>query len=207
MGFKAQEFKSERSGASTLFNDVLFLEEPSKDTFIEGYVRADNARLKAFRKLKLVVDDLQKLGLEDYEIRRIMKDKGVGKEEVNSVLNDVYRSFRPSDEKRKQAVRKGLDYPFTEIQELIDLRDFMPITPQEDVEPVVKEKKDPLDLSSLSIQEPTNDVNVIAKPEPLDIASLDQVIFPSVGTRNVASFLGSNPADIAKNMDIARRTG
>jgi len=89
---------------------------------------------------------------------------------------------------------------------LIELRDFTQITPKKPVEEPVEEKKDPLNLSNLSIQEPTIDDNVIAKPEPLDIASLDQVIFPSVGTRNVASFLGSNPADIAKNMDIARRT-
>ena len=207
MGFKAQEFKSKRSGAATLFNDVLFLENPSKDTFLEGYVRADNARLKAFRELKLAVDDLQKLGLDDSDIRRIMRDKGVGRQEISSVLNDTYRSFRPAKEKRKDAIKKGIEYPFTEIQELIELRDFMQITPEEPVEEPVEEKKDPLNLSNLSIQEPTIDDNVVAKPEPLDITSLDQVVFPSVGTRNVASFLGNNPADIAKNMEIARRTG
>jgi hypothetical protein len=207
MGFKSQEFKSKRSGAATLFNDVLFLENPSKDTFLEGYVRADNARLKAFRELKLAVDDLQKLGLDDSDIRRIMRDKGVGRQEISSILNDTYRSFRPAKEKRKDAIKKGIDYPFTEIQELIELRDFMQITPTKPVEEPVEEKKDPLNLSNLSIQEPTVSDNVVAKPEPLDITSLDQVVFPSVGTRNVASFLGSNPADIAKNMDIARRTG
>ena len=101
LGFKSQEFKSKRSGAATLFNDVLFLENPSQDTFVEGYVRADNARLKAFRELKLDVDGLQKLGLKDYEIRRIMKEKGLGKDEINSVMNDMYRSFKPLKKKRK----------------------------------------------------------------------------------------------------------
>lgn len=37
LGFKSQEFKSTRSSASTLFNDVLYLDNPSKETFIEGY--------------------------------------------------------------------------------------------------------------------------------------------------------------------------
>ena len=46
----------------------LFLENPSQDTFVEGYVRADNARLKAFRELKLDVDGLQKL-----RFKKIMK--------------------------------------------------------------------------------------------------------------------------------------
>ena len=210
LGFKSQEFKSKRSGAATLFNDVLFLENPSQDTFVEGYVRADNARLKAFRELKLDVDGLQKLGLKDYEIRRIMKEKGLGKDEINSVMNDMYRSFKPSKEKIKQVNRKGLDYPYAAIQDLIDLRDFMQITPPEPVDPPEEKKKNPLDLSNLSIQEPNVSSNVDLKTQPLNVSSLDQVIAPSVNVastaRNSPSFLGSNPTDIAKNMDIARRT-
>jgi len=207
MGFKSQEFKSERSGASTLFNDVLFLESPTSETFLEGYKRADAARLRAFRKLKLATEDLKKLGLSDSKIREVMRDKGLGRDEINSVLNDMYRAFRPSDAKRKEAIRKGFDYPFGEIQDLIDLTDFKSITPQE---PVIQ-KKDPLDLSNLTIQTPEVSSNVSAEPQTLNVSSLDQVIAPAVNTtstaRNTPSFLGSNPADIAKNMDIARRTG
>ena len=212
LGFKSQEFKSTRSSASTLFNDVLYLDNPSRETFLEGYKRADAARLKAFRELKIGVDDLKKLGLKEYEIRRVMKEKGVGRKEINSVLNDMYRSFRPNKEKRKEALRKGFDYPFSEIQDLIDATDFMSLTPVEPVEEPVEPKKDPLDLSSLNITVPqvqNNQRNVTpnVQPQPLAQSSLDQGITSSAGTRNVASFLGSNPTDIAKNMDIARRTG
>lgn len=31
-----------------------------------------------------------------------MKEKGVGRKEINSVLNDMYRSFRPNKEKEKK---------------------------------------------------------------------------------------------------------
>ena len=206
MGFKSQEFKSERSGASTLFNDVLFLESPTSETFLEGYKRADAARLRAFRKLKLAKDDLVKLGLSDFKIRQVMRDKGLGRDEINSIMNDTYRAFRPSDAKRKEALRKDFDYPFGELQDLIDLTDFMKITPEE---PVIQ-KKDPLDLSNLTIQTPEVDSNVSVETQPLNVSSLDQAIAPSVNvaspSRNSPSFLGSNPTDIAKNMDIARRT-
>ena len=206
MGFKSQEFKSERSGASTLFNDVLFLESPTSETFLEGYKRADAARLRAFRKLKLAKDDLEKLGLSDFKIRQVMRDKGLGRDEINSIMNDSYRAFRPSDAKRKEAIRKDFDYPFGQIQDLIDLTDFKSITPQE---PVIQ-KKDPLDLSNLTIQTPEVSSSVSPEPQTLNVSSLDRVIAPAVNTtstaRNTPSFLGSNPADIAKNMDIARRT-
>ena len=206
MGFKSQEFKSERSGASTLFNDVLFLESPTSETFLEGYKRADAARLRAFRKLKLAKDDLVKLGLSDFKIRQVMRDKGLGRDEINSIMNDTYRAFRPSDAKRKEALRKDFDYPFGELQDLIDLTDFMKITPEE---PVIQ-KKDPLDLSNLTIQTPEVNSNVGVETQPLNVSSLDQAIAPSVNvaspSRNNPSFLGSNPTDIAKNMDIARRT-
>jgi hypothetical protein len=74
----------------------------------------------------------------------------------------------------------------------------------------VIQKKDPLDLSNLTIQTPEVDSNVGVETQPLNVSSLDQAIAPSVNvaspSRNSPSFLGSNPTDIAKNMDIARRT-
>ena len=148
MGFKSQEFKSERSGASTLFNDVLFLESPDSETFRRIQESESFARLRAFRKLKLAKDDLVKLGLSDLKIRQIMKEKGLGRQEINSIMNDTYRAFRPSDAKEKEAIKKDFDYPFEGIQDLIDETDFMKITPED---PVIQ-KKDPLDLSNLTIQ-------------------------------------------------------
>jgi len=121
-------------------------------------------------------------------------------------MNDTYRSFRPSDAKRKEAIRKGFDYPFGGIQDLIDETDFMKITPED---PVIQ-KKDPLDLSNLTIQTPEVSSNVSSEPQTLNVSSLDRVIAPSINVastdRTSPSLLGSNPEDIAKNMDIARRT-
>ena len=142
-----------------------------------------------------------------------MKAKGVGRDEINSVLNDIYRSFRPNKDKRKEAVRKGIDYPFSEIQDLIELRDFLPLSAQKPIQEA-EDKKDPLDLSSLRIQAPKSNATsnvasqstTIPTSPVLPQASLDQVIFPSAATRNVADFLGSNLDSREKNMDIARRT-
>ena len=82
----------------------------------------------------------------------------------------------------------------------------MKITPED---PVIQ-KKDPLDLSNLTIQTPEVSSNVSSEPQTLNVSSLDRVIAPSINVastdRTSPSLLGSNPEDIAKNMDIARRT-
>jgi len=209
--FKALQFKANRSGSATLFNDVFKLDSPSTATFLEGYARADNARLKTFRQFKVHVDDMKLLGLDETKIRRILRDNKLGRKEISAILNDTYRSFRPSKELRKEAIKRGVDYPFSEINELIQERDFIPITP-----PKVKEEiPDPLDLSTLNIS-PSN-TNTQPAPQPVAQTNnvdmdIDNVLRNALNiqtnpvTRTSPTFLGSDPTSVAKNMDIARRT-
>ena len=209
--FKALQFKSNRSGSATLFNDVFKLDSPSTATFLEGYARADNARLKTFRQFKVHVDDMKLLGLDEAKIRRILRDNKLGRKEISAILNDTYRSFRPSKELRKEAIKRGVDYPFSEINELIQERDFIPITP-----PKVKEEiPDPLDLSTLNIS-PSN-TNTQPAPQPVAQTNnvdmdIDNVLRNALNiqtnpvTRTSPTVLGSDPTSVAKNMDIARRT-
>ena len=73
--FKAQEFKGLRSEATTLFTDALRLEDPTKEQMLEAYLRADDARLKAFREMKLNYDSLKQLGFTNNKIARILREK------------------------------------------------------------------------------------------------------------------------------------
>ena len=48
-----------------MFSDALRLEDPTDNQMLEAYIRADNARLKAFKKMKLAYDDFKKMGLSE----------------------------------------------------------------------------------------------------------------------------------------------
>ena len=210
--FRAQEFKQNRSGAATLFNEVLRLEDASPEQILEAYSRADDARLRTFRKYAVAVDDLSTLGLSPVEIRTVMKDAQLGKDEINSILNDRYIPFQPSKEKLKDARnKKNLYIPMGEINALRATRRGMSLREEEQEE--VDEVSQLFGLSNqlpvkLPSVPPTNVARNTAPsfdafPEITQTASFQ----PNIETRTNPNFLGSNPDDILKNLDIARRTG
>ena len=210
--FRSQEFKQNRSGAATLFNEVLRLEDASPEQILEAYSRADDARLRTFRKYAVAVDDLVTLGLSQPEIRTIMKDAQLGKDEINSILNDRYIPFQPSKEKLKDARnKKNLYIPIGEINVLRAMRRGMSLRQEEDEE--IDEVSSLFGLTNqIPVKIPevqstntpqTSTPSFDAFPDITQTASFQ----PNVATRTNPSFLGSSPDDILKNLDIARRTG
>ena len=109
--FKANEFKNARSGAATLFNDVVNREFADEDDYIQGYLAANQARLAAFRKFAAQIRHLQNLGLSDAEIRRMLKKERLGTEEVRSVLRGDYLPFSPNKKKLEEAQEKDHEIP------------------------------------------------------------------------------------------------
>jgi hypothetical protein len=161
------------------------------------------------------VDDLETLGLGRGEIRKIMKDAQLGKDEINSILNDIYIPFKPSREKLIDAQnKKGLYIPFGELNILRSMRrgDSLRKEEEQETDPVsnlfgITPNQTPTNLPNFG-GAPTN----VAEAEPqqsepffgnVQTASVQ----PSAGVRTTPSFLGSNPEEILKNLDIARRTG
>ena len=211
--FRAQEFKQNRSGTATLFNEVLRLQDASPEQIITAYRRADDARLKTFRKYASEIDDLSTLGLTRPEIRRIMKDAQLGEEETRSLLNDRYVPFKPSKEKIKDARKKNIYVPIGDINSLRALRRGMSLRKEPDADEIGTP-----DLFGLGTQRAVNPVlppNVNVAPTTTvpvnNIPAIAPIQTTDVGTspstRTNPSFLGSSPDDILKNLDIARRTG
>ena len=66
--FKANEFKDARSTAATNFNQLSRFSDTTDDQWLNAYMQADDARLKAFRNFKLHVDDLVTLGMDESDI-------------------------------------------------------------------------------------------------------------------------------------------
>ena len=149
--FTGQEFKGERSSAATLFSDALRLENPTDSQMLEAYIRADDARLRAFRKMKLAYDDFKKMGLRDFEIRKILKQKaGLGNKEISSLQRDRYSPYKIDKKKRIEARRKGIKIPMNTINRVYRNRNNLRLTPHP-----VKEKSTP-DIKNILNNSPVN---------------------------------------------------
>jgi hypothetical protein len=214
--FKAQEFKGARSDASTLFTDVLRLKDPSKDQVLEAYLRADDARLRAFKEMKLNYDSLKKLGMSDTQLARIFKVKaGLGNREIFSLKADKYLPYFPSKERLGLARRQGIKLPVSSLQKLFRNRLGVRLTPEpEKSKTPTQNIQEFLNLQNL----PTRD-DQLPQPRPQNLTqapptveltenrAVNELLRPSPENRQIASFLGGNPETILKNMEIARRTG
>ena len=208
--FSGQEFKGERSGAATLFSDALRLEDPTDNQMLEAYIRADNARLKAFKKMKLAYDDFKKMGLSENKIIRILKQKaGLGNKEILSLKSDRYIPYLPDKKKRQDALRKGIRIPLNAILRVYRNRFNTRLTPE-------PEKKEAPDVRNILNTAPVNAPTVApvsqnVAPEPTTNVTQnivnDELFRTDPRNREIAAFLGANPESVLKNMQIARRTG
>lgn len=109
--FKANEFKDLRSKSATLFNDVANLDYAEGQDYIDGYLAANQARLKVFRKFAQEVQALRDLGMSKRDVEKLLKKEKLGKEEIRYLLKGDYLPFTPSKEKLKEAKEKGHDIP------------------------------------------------------------------------------------------------
>ena len=214
--FKAQEFKGARSGAATLFTDVLRLKDPSKDQVLEAYLRADDARLKAFKEMKLNYDSLKKLGMSDTQLARIFKVKaGLGNREIFSLRADKYLPYFPSKERLGVARRQGINLPISSLQKLFRNRLGLRLTPEpREVKTPTRNIREFLNLSNLPKRNdqlpqprPQNLTQAPPTVEMTENRAVNELLRPSPENRQIAAFLGGDPETIIKNMEIARRTG
>jgi len=209
--FKAQEFKAARSSAATLFNEAVKLDVADRDQFLTAYQRADDARLKAFQAFASHVEDLKTLGMSRSRLLKEFKRAGLGTEETNAILRNRYLPFTPSKKKVEEARRKGIRVPQGALNRLKALRRGMSLKE----EPLfgVKGNEASDDLMNFFDFSPPQSVQQESKVEQqnMDI-DVDDMVSNSLSmktspvTRTSPTVLGSDPINVAKNMDIARRT-
>ena len=134
---------------------------------------------------------------------------------------DKYIPYLPSKERLGAAIRKGIKVPYSTIMRLYRKRFGMRLTPEpkEDVSPPTVNdflsltntkanpnfKVNPLNenqkLPEQTTRRTTEDPNI-------NVATVtNQLLNPAPENRQIAEFLGGNPEQILKNMEIARRTG
>lgn len=216
--FKSVEFKENRSQAASIFNDIKRVQEPTFDQFVSQWVKADNARLKTFRQFKLMIDDLITLGMDPKEIKtKLRKEHKVGEKEIRSLFKDRYEPFQPSEDTIKFFRRKKVEYPRRLIKDLQLQREDIPLSEFREPDLITFDSDDvsslipPGEDSVATTPSPVNITTEVPEPRPTNIqtseVSPSDPLFGPAATRQMASFLGDNPEDILKNLQIARRTG
>ena len=209
--FTGQEFKGKRSGAATLFSDALRLEDPTEAQVLQAYIRADDSRFKAFKEMKLAYDDFIKLGLKENQVIKILKTKaGLGNKELFALKTDQYVPYMPDKKKLLEAKRKGIDIPYNAILRIYKSRFKKRLTPEPERKESLPDAKNILNTAPVSTDLPpvsTNTQTQVPETTNLSEAVNTQLMTPDPRNREIASFLGGNPEQILKNMQIARRTG
>jgi|TARA_B110000285_G_scaffold167352_1_gene187040 hypothetical protein len=194
-GFKAQEFKQNRSTAATLFNSINRRAVVSEEQFLSAWDRANAARLKVFRKQRANMLDLQRLGATQKEVIIRMKKEGVGDNEIGAMLKNIYIPFFPSNNTFKIAADKGHTIPVEKLKE--KYKSFLG-TPLDPVKDVVPEKTSVLDDERLTtnVVETNTPPVVNTAPPPIQTSQVSPVA-RDMNTR-LATLLNPNDRAIAE---------
>ena len=160
--------------------------------------------------MKLAYDDFKKMGLSETKIVRTLKQKaGLGNREILSLKSDRYIPYLPDEKKRRDALRKGIRIPLNAILRVYKNRLNTRLTPE-------PEKKEAPDVRNILNTAPVNSPtvapvsqNVVPEPTTNVVQNTinNELFRTDPRNREIAAFLGSNPEDVLKNMQIARRTG
>ena len=192
--YKGYEFARARQDTSNIFNSIARRQNVTKDQLLEAYEDASEARFRAFREFNQVVEAVRTFGMKDNDIRRALKEAGVGG--INEIIRGVYKPLDVSDSVLDDMRRNGTikELPRAEIRRMI-----------------TQQRRRRLDEPLPTEQEPRYEILPPAKEPryeilpPLQQEGSLQVPTGPVRTASVSpTLLGDNPIDVARNMEIAR---
>jgi len=188
--FKANEFKSSRSSAATLFNREVNKSVTSPEALIDAYQRANQARLRSFRQMRKNYLDLERLGASRQEIIRVFKEENIGNKELGAIINNRYIPFFPSRDAFVDARRNNHEFPINEIRELFQQSLNTSLDPVEETD----------EVSEVQTQEPvqTSEPVVTNTPTtPVVKTSQTSPVARDINTR-LATLLNPNDRVIAE---------
>jgi lysozyme len=190
--YKGFEFARDRQSASNIFNRVartLNLNDP--EALLEAWQDANEARYRVTNQFSQALQDLETMGMNKGQIRKILKDAGIGG--VDAVLQGRYEPLQISDPVREDMMRNGT-INFLPQNEIMGLQ-FYNMTRgfgKQDFEPTVRLEEAPAE------QQPTAPAPVpaptappVAPAQPLSQSSnaTSPILNPDPTTRALAEEL------------------
>jgi hypothetical protein len=173
-------------------------ENVTSSELMDAYEKANESRFRIFNEFNQIINDLRSIGKTDSEIKQILRRAGVS--DVGPIMRGRYKPFEMSSSVRRDMRRKGTydQYPRREINEIRDRyknRQYTTTMDDEQTTTVaptpVKDRPFPF---TRNVQPPST-----APVQTSNLNTGQQI------NSSLASLLGSNPIEAAKNMEILQR--
>jgi len=107
LGYKGFEFGRARTNAANIFNREASSENATRESLLDAYITADEARYRVYNNFHQAIQDLRTMGVGDLEVSRILRKNRVG--DVNSVLSNRYEPLEISSQIRANMMENGND--------------------------------------------------------------------------------------------------
>ena len=188
-GYKANEFKQNRSTAATLFNKEIRKEITTPEALLDAYQKANTARLRTFRVMRQNYLDLLRVGGSRLEIIKSFKAENLGNKEIGAIINNRYLPFFPSRDAFVDARLKNHQMPLDQIREVYKEFVGMSLDPVKEVQ----------EESNLEIKEPVQTAHPVVNNNPVTPVKSSQVspVARDINTR-LATLLNPNDRIIAQ---------
>jgi hypothetical protein len=202
--FKGYEISERNRNSSNIYTTVSNRANASPEQFVRAYRDANEAKFRVQRDLFRIVEDMRIMGLEDREIRKILKRANVG--DLGRVMRGEFDPIDVSSTTVSKNLREN------------DLRSVFPRSELNDIRRElrgrslkVEEPQEPEPRTTAPVsQAPTQAQPVAAVATPPATAQAGVTSAPSVtpapNTQSTLALLSSgNPIDALKNLQIFQR--
>jgi len=127
-GFRMQRAQTD---AKRMFNKVVDDENGDARTLYNGFVAANEAKLRVDKEYHQMVEDLRAMGMTDPEIRRTFKKEGIGG--IRGIMRGEFEPFKVSKKNRQDMRKAGLldQYPREDFNALREQLRGIPLAPDD----------------------------------------------------------------------------
>lgn len=208
MMYRGYEYGRALQSTAQIFNTAVSTRSQlDPQNAIDTYREANESRFRVMNEMYRVVQNMRKLGIPDAEIRRTLKKNKVA--EVTALMQGRFVPFKPSRDIKKRVRENGNSLPMSDIFRIRNELRGLNLGAQPEPEPQVEETRTP-DLAPSQAQQPV----AAAAPPPPAVAQAGavpaQMAAPAPTSQQqdssgIMSFLGGNPIDALKNLQIFQR--
>jgi hypothetical protein len=195
-----------QNNARSQFNTLTDDANISSRSLYDGFVKANEAKLRVDKEYYQIIKSLQTMGMKKGELRRILKNNKIGG--VNSILRGKFEPFKITDNNLRELREnnKLKELPRQEINNLRKSLNGMPLDPREE-DFRVKEQRKPTGprYEILPPKQPRYEIlppkqTNLPTPTPTTASTTNLNISPGPVDPNL---LGTDPGTIA----IAQKLG
>ena len=139
--FAAFRMQRAQNNARSQFNTLTDDANISSRSLYDGFVKANEAKLRVDKEYYQIIKSLQTMGMKKGELRRILKNNKIGG--VNSILRGKFEPFKITDNNLRELREnnKLKELPRQEINNLRKSLNGMPLDPREEDFRVKEQRK------------------------------------------------------------------